>query len=70
MALMDMDTIRHHELVVNILEGAICGKNAVGRPRLQYLKQVARNTGANSYTLVKRMACNNSRWKAAGQSKG
>ena len=41
-------TIRHSEFVVNILEGAISGKKAVGRPRLQYLKQVARNTGSDS----------------------
>jgi hypothetical protein len=61
-------TIRHKELVVNILEGAISGKKAVGRPRLQYLKQVARNTAADSYTAVERMACNNSRWKVANQS--
>jgi hypothetical protein len=40
----------------------------MGRPRLQYLKQVARNTAADSYTTVKRMACNNSRWEAANQS--
>jgi len=59
----------HNELVVNILEGAISGKKAVGRPRLQYLKQVARNTEADSYTAMKRMACNNSSWKAANQSK-
>jgi len=62
-------TIRHNEFVVNILEGAISGKKAVGRPRLQNLKQVTRITGAESYTAVKRMACNNSRWKAANQSK-
>ena len=31
-----------------MLEGAILGKKAVGRPRLQYLKQVTRNTGADS----------------------
>jgi hypothetical protein len=62
--------IMHNEFVVNILEGAISGKKAVGRPRLQYLKQVARYTGADSYTTMKRMACNNSRWKAANQSKG
>jgi len=62
-------TIRHNEFVVNIFEGAISGKKAVGRPRLQYLKQVARNTGAYSYTAMKRMACNNSRWRAANQSK-
>jgi len=41
----------------------------MGRLRLQYLKQVARNTGADSYTAKKRMACNNSRWKAADRSK-
>jgi hypothetical protein len=35
--------IRHKEFVVNILEGAISQKKkAVGRPRLQYLKQVTR----------------------------
>jgi hypothetical protein len=62
-------TVRHNEFVVNILEGAISGKKAVGRPRIQYLKQVARNTGADRYTAKKRMACNSSRWKAANQSK-
>jgi hypothetical protein len=61
--------IRHNEFVVNILEGAISGKKAVGRPRLQYLKQVARSIGADSYTAMERMACNKSRWKAANQSK-
>jgi hypothetical protein len=29
--------IRHNEFAVNILEGAISGKKAVGRPGLQYL---------------------------------
>jgi hypothetical protein len=61
--------IRHNEFVENILEGAISGKQAVGRPRLQYLNKFTRNTGADSYTTVKRMACNNSRWKAANQSR-
>jgi len=61
-------TIRQKELVPNILEGAISRKKAVGRPRLRYLKQVARNTGADSY-MAMRMACSNSRWKAASQSK-
>ena len=62
-------TVRYSEFVVNILEGAISGKKAVGRPRLRYLKQVARDRGADSYTAMKRMACNDSRWKAANQSK-
>jgi hypothetical protein len=30
----------------------------VESPRLQYLKQVARSTGAGNYTAMKRMACN------------
>ena len=53
--------IRYNEFVVNILEGAISGKKTMGRPRLQYLKQVARNIGADSYTTMKRTACNKSR---------
>jgi len=40
-----------------------------GRPGLQYIKQVTRNTGADSYTAMKRRACNNFRLKAANQSK-
>jgi len=62
-------TIRHNGFVVNILEGALFGKKAVGRPELQYLNQVARNTEADSYRAMKRMACNKSRWKTANQSK-
>ena len=44
--------IRHNGFVVNILEGPISGKKAVGRPRLQYLMQVASNTD----TAIKRVA--------------
>jgi len=62
-------TIRHNEFVVNILGGAIFGKKAVGRPGLQYLQQVTRNTAADSYTAMKRMACNKCRWKVASRSK-
>jgi len=61
--------IRHNEFVVNILEEAISGKKAMGRPRLQYLKHVARNIGVDSYTAMQRTACNKSRRKAANQSK-
>ena len=61
--------IRHNEFVVKILEGAISRKKSVGRPQLQYLKQLNRNTAADSYTATKRMACNSTRWKAANQSK-
>jgi hypothetical protein len=47
-------TIRRNEFVVNILEGATSGKMAVGRPRPQYLKLVTRNTGADSFTAMKK----------------
>jgi hypothetical protein len=64
-----VDIIRHNEFAVNIVEGAISGKNVVARIRLQYLKQVAGSTGSDSYTAMKRLACNNSRWIAANQTK-
>jgi len=32
--------IRYNGFVVNFLEGALSGKGAVGRPRLQYLKAI------------------------------
>jgi len=54
-------TVRHKEFVVNILEGAIFGKKAMGRPGLQYLKQVDRKRAADSYTTMERMACNSCR---------
>ena len=41
----------------------------MGRPRLRYLKQVVRNTGADSHRAMKRMACSICKWKAADQSK-
>jgi hypothetical protein len=44
-------------------------KKALGRLPLQYLMQVARNTGADRYTAMKRMACNKSGLNAANQSK-
>ena len=61
--------IRHNEFAVNILEGTMFGKKKVGRPRLQYLKQVARNTAADRHITMERVARNSSRWKAANQSK-
>jgi len=61
-------SISHIEFAVNILEGAISGKKTVGRPRLRYLKQVARNRGADSYRAMKRMVYKNSGWKTANQS--
>jgi len=53
--------MRHNDFVVNILEGAISGKKAVGRPRLQYLKQVFGDTRADSGIAMERMACKDAR---------
>jgi hypothetical protein len=61
--------IRYNEFVVNTLKGAISGTKVVGRPLLQYLKQVARNTEVDSYTAMKRMDCSNFRFNATNQSK-
>jgi hypothetical protein len=41
----------------------------MGKPRLHYLKQVAINTGADSYTAIKIMDCNNSRGKLSTNQK-
>jgi len=41
-------TVWHNEFLVNILEKRISGKKTVGRPLLQYLKQVTSNTAADS----------------------
>jgi hypothetical protein len=61
--------LRHDEFIANILEGETLEKKALGRPRQQYLKQVTRYTGADSYTAMKRVACNKSGWKGASHSK-
>jgi len=44
----------YNEFVVNILEGAIFGKKALEKPRLQYLKEVGRNIGADCYIAMNR----------------
>jgi hypothetical protein len=48
---------------------AHCKVNIKFTHRKQYLKPIARNTGADSYRAMNRVSCNNSRWKAANQSK-
>jgi hypothetical protein len=39
----------------------------LGRPRLQYLNQVARYKEDDNFKAIKIVACNKSRWKAAKQ---
>jgi hypothetical protein len=62
--------IRHNEFVVNILEGAISGKMAVGRPRIKYLEQFDRHTSVDSCTATKGWLATIPELTAANQSKG
>jgi hypothetical protein len=50
-------TIRHIGFVVNILEGAISGKKAVGRPRLQNLKRVDRSVSLRQNSMLNTPNC-------------
>ena len=62
-------TVRHNEFVVNVLEGAIFGKQGSGKTSTTILKANRQKHRSWSYSAMKRMACNNSRWKAANRSK-
>jgi hypothetical protein len=52
--------VKIHKFITSLKE-QYPEKKAVGRPRLQYLKQVDRNKGADSCRAMEIMACNNSR---------
>ena len=48
-----------------VLEGSVWGKNGVGRPRLEYSKQIQRDVGCGSYVEMKRLAQDRLAWRAA-----
>lgn len=54
--------------IVNILEGAIQGKMALGRPRLNYMKRVMRIVGVTKQSEIKKLACEDVRCTAAHYS--
>lgn len=61
--------MRHKGLLKLIIEGGIDGKNHRGRPRLEYIQQIIRDQGCNSYVQMKRRADKREEWKmAANQS--
>ena len=61
--------MRHDGLVKIALEGSVWGKNGVGRPRLEYSKQIQQGVGSGSYVEMKRLAQDRLAWRAAsGQS--
>jgi hypothetical protein len=57
--------IRHEGLIKTILEDAVEGKNARGRPRLEYIDQILEDTGCPTYKALKRLAEDREGWRAA-----
>ena len=57
--------LRHEGLVNMVLEGSVWGKNGVGRPRLEYSKQIQEDVGCSSYVEMKRLAPDRLAWRAA-----
>ena len=54
--------LRHEGLVHMGLKGSVWGKNGVGRPRLEYSKQIQRDVGCGSYVEMKRLAQDRLAW--------
>jgi hypothetical protein len=57
--------IRHEGLIKMSLKGAVEGKNARGRLRLEYIDQILEDTGCPTYTALKRLAEDREGWRAA-----
>jgi len=56
-------------LNIPYIEGSIDGMNHRGRPRLEYIQQIIKDQGCNSYVDMKRKADDREEWKmAANQS--
>ena len=58
-------TLRHEGLLLTILEGVVEGKNARGRPRLEYVTQVVKDLGCHSYSEMKKLAEDRQAWRTA-----
>jgi len=51
------------------IEGRVEGKNHRGRPRLEFIQQIIKDQGCNSYTEMKRKVHKREEWRiAANQS--
>lgn len=57
--------LRHEGLVKMVLEGSVWGKNTVGRPRLEYSKQIQKDVGCSNYVEMKRLAQDRLAWRVA-----
>ena len=48
-----------------MMEGLVEGSNGRGRPRLQYLRQIADDVGCDTYEGIKRLSQRRGEWRAA-----
>jgi len=57
--------LRHGGLLGLIIEGCVDGKNPRGKPRMEYMQQIMKDRGCNSYVETKRKANYREEWRAA-----
>ena len=57
--------MRHEGLLKLIIEGRVEGKNRRGRPRLEFIQQIIKDQGCDSYVEMKRKADRREDWKMA-----
>ncbi len=50
--------IGHSELLIRISEGQVEGKNCVGRPKSEFVKQIVDDMGCRSYEEMKKLSFN------------
>ena len=56
---------RHPGIASLVMEGRFEDRNCRGRPRLEYVKQIAADVGCSSYVAMKRLAQDREAWRAA-----
>jgi len=57
--------MRHEGLLKLIIEGRVEGKNRRGRPRLEFIQQIIKDQGYDSYVEMKRKVDKSEEWKLA-----
>jgi len=57
--------LRHGGLLGLIIEGCVEGKNARGRPRMEYMQQIIEDQGCTSYKETRKKASNREEWRIA-----
>uniref|UniRef100_A0A8D9A6I6 Craniofacial development protein 2 n=1 Tax=Cacopsylla melanoneura TaxID=428564 RepID=A0A8D9A6I6_9HEMI len=56
-------TLRHEGMLHNIIDGKIEGRNNMGRPRQEYMKQIEEDMKCNSYKELKELSENSTEWR-------